>query len=78
METIFMNNKNSKTDKLHIFKLRLTSKLDLKNPSKNIAQDNLSIYYTWKTLNLCITTITLKYLLQLGIMNMIYLMDLIL
>ena len=33
-----------------------THKLNLRNPNKNIALANLSIYYTWKTLNLHITT----------------------
>ena len=48
METIFMNSKNSKTNKPHRFKLDLTDKLNLKNPNKNMALANLSIYYTWK------------------------------
>ena len=39
---------------------------------------NLSIYYTWKSIKLYITTINLKYLLQLGIMNLMCLMDQIL
>ena len=37
METFFMNTKNSKTNEL-----------DLRNPNKNMALANLSIYYTWK------------------------------
>ena len=32
METIFMNTKNSKTNKPHRFRLDLTDKLNLKNP----------------------------------------------
>ena len=36
---------------------------------------NLSIYYKWKILNLHTRTIILKYLLQLGMKNLIYLMD---
>ena len=39
METFFMNTKNSKTNEL---------KLHFKNPNKNMALVNLSIYYTWK------------------------------
>ena len=31
-----MNSKNSKTSKLHGFRLDLTDKLDLKDPKKNI------------------------------------------
>ena len=50
METIFMNTENSKTNQPHIFKLDLTDKLNLKNPNKNIALANLSIYYTWKNI----------------------------
>ena len=48
METIFMNTENSKTNEPHRFKLDLTDKLNLKNPNKNMALANLSIYYTWK------------------------------
>ena len=48
METFFMNTKNSKTSEAHRFRYNLTDKLDLKNPNKNIALANLSIYYTWK------------------------------
>ena len=50
METIFMNTENSKTNEPHIFKLDLTDKLNLKNPNKNMALANLSIYYTWKNI----------------------------
>ena len=48
METIFMNTDNIKTSEPHRFKLDLTDKLNLKNPNKNMASANLSIYYTWK------------------------------
>ena len=48
METIFMNTENSKTNEPHRLKLDLADKLNLKNPKKNIALVNLSIYYTWK------------------------------
>ena len=48
METIFMNTENSKTNESHRFKLDLADKLNLKNPKKNMALVNLSIYYTWK------------------------------
>ena len=50
METIFMNTENSKTNEPHRFKLDLADKLNLKNPKKNIALVNLSIYYTWKNI----------------------------
>ena len=48
METIFINTENSNTNKSHRFKLDLADKLNLKNPKKNMALVNLSIYYTWK------------------------------
>ena len=50
MKTIFMNTENSKTNERHRFKLDLADKLNLKNPKKNIALVNLSIYYTWKNI----------------------------
>ena len=48
METFFMNSKNSKTNEPNRFKYDLIDKLDLKNPNKNMALANLSIYCTWK------------------------------
>ena len=48
METFFMNSKNTKTSVPYRFKYDLIDKLDLKNPNKNMALANLSIYYTWK------------------------------
>ena len=50
METFFMNTKNSKTSESHRFKYNLIDKLDLKNPNKNMALANLSIYYAWKNI----------------------------
>ena len=50
METIFINTDNSKTNEPHRFKLDLTDKLNLKDPNKNMALANLSIYYTWKNI----------------------------
>ena len=43
-----MNTENSKTNEPRIFRLDLTGKIYLKNPHKNMALANLSIYYTWK------------------------------
>ena len=43
-----MNTENSKTKHLNKFFYNFTDKLNLKNPNKNIALANLSIYYTWK------------------------------
>ena len=73
-----MNTLNSKTNESNRFIYQCTDKLNLKNPNKNMALVNLSIYYSWKNFNLNTTTINLKFLLQLGMMNLIYLMDLIL
>ena len=50
METIFMNTENSKTNEAHRFRLDLTDKLNLKDPKKNMALANLSIYFTWKNI----------------------------
>ena len=46
METFFMNSKNSKNKEPYKFKYDLIDKLDLRNPNKNMALANLSIYYT--------------------------------
>ena len=43
-----MNTANSKTKHSNKFIYNFTDKLNLKNPNKNIALANLSIYYTWK------------------------------
>ena len=45
MDTIFMNSENSKKSKSHVFILKLTDKLHLRNGKKVIALSNLSIYY---------------------------------
>ena len=45
-----MNTENSKTNEGHKFRLDLTDKLNLKNPNKNMALANLSIYYTRKNI----------------------------
>ena len=46
METIFTNTKNSRTNESSKFIYHFTDKLNLKNPNKNMALANLSIYYT--------------------------------
>ena len=73
METIFINTENSKTNEPHRFKLDLTDKFNLKNPNKNMALANLSVYYTWKNIKT-----NLKFQHQLGMILLIYLMVLIL
>ena len=50
METIFMNTENSETSESHRFELDLKDKLNLKDPKKNMALANLSIYYTCKNI----------------------------
>ena len=45
-----MNTENRGTSEPHRFKLDLTDKLNLKNPNKNMALANLSIYCTWKNI----------------------------
>ena len=45
-----MNTENIKTSEAHRFKLGLTGKINLKDPKKNMALANLSIYYTSKNI----------------------------
>ena len=45
-----MNTENSKTSVPNKFVYYLIDKLNLKNPNKNMALANLSIYYTWKSI----------------------------
>ena len=45
-----MNTLNSKTNESNEFIYQFTDKLNLKNPNKNVALANLSIYYTWKNI----------------------------
>ena len=73
METIFMNTENSKTNEPHRFRLDLTDKLNLKNPKKNTALVNLSIYYTWKNIKSEYNNNKFKILHQLGVKILIYL-----
>ena len=68
MDTIFMDSENSRTSEYHVLVLKLTNKLDLRRGQKTVASSNLSIYYTWKNINL-------KYLLQRGVKNLSYQMD---
>ena len=78
MEKIFMNTENSNTNKSNKFIYQFTEKRNLKTTNnKNNGLVNLSMYRTWKTLNQHTTTINLKYLLPLGIMNLICLVVLI-
>ena len=55
MEMIFINTENSKMSEPHKFLLNLLQRLDLRCSNKQVALQNLSIYYTWnnstKTIN---------------------------
>ena len=50
MEKFFVNTENTKKNEPHRFKLDLADKLNIKNPKKDIALVNLSIYQTWKNI----------------------------
>ena len=80
METIFMSTENSGTSEPHRFKLDLTDKLNLKNPNKNMALANLSIYLLHLENTSSQNTITrnLKFQHQLGMTLLTYLIVLIL
>ena len=75
METFFMNSKNSKTNEPNRFKYDLIDKSDLKNPNKNMALANLSIYYTWKNVKSTYSNNKFKIQHQLGIKHLTFLMD---
>ena len=45
-----MSTLNSKTNESNKFMYQFIDKLNLKNPNKNMALANLSIYYTWKNI----------------------------
>ena len=45
-----MNTNNSKTNEPYRFRLSLVGKFNLKDPNKNVASANLSIYYTWENI----------------------------
>ena len=55
-----MNNLNSKKNESNKFVYQFTDKLSLKNPNKNMALANLSIYYTWKNIKPEYSNIKLK------------------
>ena len=50
MGTIFMTTENRKTNEPHRFRLSLADELNLRDPSKNMALAELSIYYKWKNI----------------------------
>ena len=73
-----MNTLNSKTNESNKFMYQFTDKLNLKNPNKNMALANLSIYYIWKNIKSEYNNNNLNFLLQHGMINFIRLMDLML
>ena len=73
-----MNTENSKTNEPHSFRSDPTDKLNLKNPKKNLALANLSIYYTWKNINSEYNNNKFKISAPTWNHTSIYLMDLIL
>ena len=50
METILINTENRETNKPHKFVLNLSQRLDLKSSNKHVHLQNLSVYYTWKSI----------------------------
>ena len=66
---------NTENNEPHKFRLTLADKINLEDPNKNMALANLSIFTQEKTLSLHIITINLKFMLHLGMINLIYLMD---
>ena len=50
METIFLNTENRKRNEPQKFRLTLADNLNLKDPNKNMALANISIYYIWKNI----------------------------
>ena len=73
-----MNSENSKTSESHRFRLDLTGKLDLKDPKKNMALENLSIYYTWENIKSEYNNNKFEISAPAGVILLIYLMVLIL
>ena len=60
METIFMNMENRKTYEPHKFALNLSQRLDLISSNKEVALQNLSIYYTCRNIRKQYKNIKLK------------------
>ena len=69
-----MNTANSKTKHSNKFVYNFTDKINLKNPNKNIALANLSIYYTWKNVKSDYNNNKLKYQHPRGMIHFMCLM----
>ena len=70
-----MNSENKSNSESPVLILKLTNKLDLGLGEKVIVLSNLSIYYTWKKQKAHTITTKLKYLHQLGAINLNCQMD---
>ena len=57
--------------------MNLTDKPNLKDPRKNMALANLSIYYSWKNIKSEYNNKKIKISAQLGMMNLIYQINLL-
>ena len=72
-----MNPENSKKSDIHRLLPNLLDKINLRRSDKYVSFSNLSIYYTWINKNYT-KTITIKYQLQHGMINLNCLMNRIL
>ena len=70
-----MDSENSKTNEPHRFRLPLVNQLNL---NKNMASTNLSIYNIRKNIKSAYSNNKFKISVQLGMINLICLMDLVL
>ena len=57
METILINTENRKTNEPHKFALKLSQRLGLRSSNKDVALQNLSVYYSWKNIRNSLKTI---------------------
>ena len=75
MNTIFINSENSETSIAHILMLKLTNELDLRRGERLLHYRILVFITLGKTQKAHTITIYSKYQLQLGMINLNYLMD---
>ena len=54
--------------------MNLSDEFNLKDPNKNMTLASLSIYYTWENVKSAYKNNKFKYLVQIGMMNLICLM----
>ena len=57
MKTILINTENRKTNEPHKFVLKLSQRLGLRSSNKDVALQNLSVYYSWKNIRNSLKTI---------------------